>query len=475
MKRKILLYLVIFTFFAVYPATADALAEQTVSEQTLSPDDIISETAVLMDAKTGQIIFDKNSGQKMFPASTTKIMTGMLAAENGPMTEIAEVTESAIDIDEWDSSNIALVPGEKLPVDSLMYALMLKSANDAANVLAEHVAGTQESFVEMMNARAAKIGAADTHFANAHGLHDDGHYTTARDMAMITREAIKNPVFMQYFSAGTHAIPATNLQPQQRGFTNYNYMLVNTTRFYDPSVAGGKVGYTLEARHTMSTVAVRNGRTLICVVFSSPNRYDKFSDTKKLFDFGFDEFVEITVPKEKFPGFSTSIVEGETELGTAKFSSAKDFTALVHKDADMSALEIEYSHREPFNAGEDISAFAEFTLPSGNPAVPDTLGTVRLDADTSLFVQAASAVIHLKGDLAGESRAVNWRSILLVLAGIAAVSAAVLFTVKQVNMARIRKRRRERIERLRREREQEQERLAQALINDRVRLSNTKR
>lgn len=458
MKRKILCCFIALTFFAVNPATTYADEVQAASVQALSPVDIISDAAVLMDAKTGQIIFDKNSGQRMYPASTTKIMTGMLATEGRSMNEMAEVTQSAVDIDEWDSANIALVSGERLTVDSLMYALMLPSANDAANVLAEHVAGSQQKFVEMMNDCAAEIGAVDTHFVNPHGLHDDDHYTTARDMALITRAAIKNPVFMQYFSSGTHTIPATNMQSQQRNFTNYNYMLVNTTRFYDPSVAGGKVGYTMEARHTMSTVAVRGGRTLICVVLSSPNRYDKFSDTKKLFDFGFGEFEEINVTKAKIPGFSTMIMDGETELGRVKFSTPRDFTALVYKGANMSTYKMSYSHEQPFDAYEEISSYAEFTVESGNPAVPNMLGRLELDADTSLFVQAASAVLHIKGDLSEQNRNGNLRSILLALAGIAVVAVASMFAARQVSLARTRKRRRERLERLQRERGQVAER-----------------
>lgn len=461
MKRKILLYPVIFMFFAAYSVMARAL----------SPDDIISETAVLMDAKTGQIIFDKDSGKRMYPASTTKIMTGLLAAENGPMDEMAMVTKSAVDIDVWDSANIALVPDEQLPVDSLMYALMLASANDAANVLAEHVAGTQSEFVNMMNSRALKAGAEDTRFANAHGLHDDGHYTTARDIALITREAIKNPIFMQYFGAGTRTIPSTNLQPLPRNFTNYNYMLVNTTRFYDPGVAGGKVGYTLEARHTMSTVAVRDGRTLVCVVLNSPNRYDKFNDTRKLFDFGFGEFTEVTVARDKIPGFSALIMDGETELGTADFTSPADFTALIHSGADMSGLKISYSREGAFEADEDISAFAEFTIESGNPAVPSLLGRLPLNADVSLLAQAASAVMNLQEDLPDEKLFESWLAIPIAVAGIAALALLSLFIAGQVKRARIRKRRRQRIARIQQERETERlerERERERIENERL-------
>lgn len=441
MKKFILLFIAIFVFAGSFPAFASAV----------ELGDIISEAAVLMDAETGQILFDKNIDKMMYPASTTKIMTALLVAEKCDMEEIATVTKSAIDIDVWGSSNIALLEGEELPVDSLMYALMLPSANDAANVLAEHVAGSQRDFAQMMTERARAIGAFDTRFANAHGLHDPTHYTTARDLAAITREAIKNPVFMKHFGSGTHTIPSTNLQPEARPFTNYQYMLVDTTRFYDSDVIGGKVGYTSEARHTMSTVASKDGRTLICIVLDSPNRYNKFTDTQKLLSFGFDEFTEISIAKERFPGFSTQILDGDNEIGAVDFYSASDFKALLHNSLDPTAIQISYSHDRPFEADESVAAFAEFSAASDDPSIPNLIGRAYLEADTLIFAQPDSAVLTFKGDLSASSMLNKWWSIPAIALAIAFVVSAVLLTIRKINVHKRRKRRRQRLARLQRE------------------------
>lgn len=251
-----------------------------------------SDYAVLMDAETGQVLYQKQMQELAYPASTTKIMTALLVCELGNLDDQWTVSESAVDIDEWNSTNIGLIPGEQLGVDDLMYALMLHSANDAANALAEYVAGSQERFVEMMNQRAWQMGLSRTCFSNAHGLHHPMHSTTAHDLAIITQYAIQNEDFMRYFGASTHTIPPTNLSPIPRTITNHQAMLIKETSEFRPDILGGKVGFTNAAQHTMSTVASVQGRTLICVVMHSTERSQKFQDTNLLLD-----YAEIALPE----------------------------------------------------------------------------------------------------------------------------------------------------------------------------------
>lgn len=438
MKKPACITALFLFLAAIWPLYASALGR----------DDLISASACLMDAETGQVLFDKNMDAMMYPASTTKVMTGLLVAELSDPGDIATVSESAIDIAEWNSSNIALSPGEELPVDSLMYALMLPSANDAANTLAEHIAGSQSDFAALMNDRARKIGANSTNFVNAHGLHEPQHYTTARDMALITREAAKNPVFMHYFGTATHTIPPTNLQPEERPFTNYQYMLNSTTRFYDPDVIGGKVGYTTEAGHTMTTVARRDGRTLVCVVMNSPNRYDKFRDTLALLEFGFEEFSEVTISRREFPEFVAGI-EGD-ETAPAEFLSGSDFTALLHNSVRPEDIKIEFSHPQPFAQGEALAASAVFTAEADNPAVPSRLGEIKL---TAARVPAAitAATIHMVNEFSiDDLSAGKWNVAVYILAGVGAAASGLIMW-RQVKLQKRRKRRRERMERLRRE------------------------
>jgi D-alanyl-D-alanine carboxypeptidase len=244
---------------------------------------IYAETAVVIDAKTGKILFSKSMSKKMYPASITKILTGLLAAENSNMDSVVTVKKTAI----ARGTNMDLKIGERLTVDSLMYGLMLPSANDAANALAEHVSGSQVAFVKLMNERAESIGAKNTFFSNPSGLpaRNGNHYTTAYDMALITRESMKNEIFMEYFSAPYRTIPASNFHVA-RSYTNLGYMLVPGVWQYDSSVIGEKIGWTRQAGHTMSTISTRNGHTLICVVMNS-TKDGKFTDTQKLLDYGF--------------------------------------------------------------------------------------------------------------------------------------------------------------------------------------------
>jgi D-alanyl-D-alanine carboxypeptidase (penicillin-binding protein 5/6) len=356
----------------------------------LSRSDIQAETAILMDADSGQILFDKNMDRRAFPASITKIMTGILALENAYPAEVITVSETAVDIDEPESSNIALIPGEELPLGEAMYALMMPSANDAANVIAEHVSGSLEAFASMMNEKAKALGAVNTHFANAHGLHEDDHYTTARDMALITRYAIAEPLFMQFFGAEAHTMPTTNMQPLERVFPNYQYMQVQTSRFYSPEVIGSKVGYTTPAKHTMVTVARLDGRTLICVVMGT-GRNQKFTDTKALLDFGFNEFTAVTLPGSSFEGVTVPIREDGETVGEAGFSEAAGFSFLLHNSLSTSAVRFEADAPESFESDGAASLTLTLTAKSSEEAVPALLMERRLDGEVSIAEKTVPA------------------------------------------------------------------------------------
>jgi len=248
--------------------------------------DIVSSSAILMDADTGEVLYGKNISQKMYPASITKILTGLLAMEICHSDEFITVSASAVKIPRG-YAHIALTAGDKISVGNAMYATMLASANDAANALAEHVGGTQEEFADLMNKRAEEIGTQNSNFVNASGIPSKNHYTTVYDMALITREASQNEAFMRYFGASSYILPAFNMQTQETEIINYQFMLQEDKEEYNSDVIGGKIGYTGQAGHTMSTVAQRNGRTLICVVLGS-TRDGKYSDTQMLLDYGFD-------------------------------------------------------------------------------------------------------------------------------------------------------------------------------------------
>lgn len=194
------------------------------------------------------------------------------------MTQQVTVSPDAVYSLEAGSSHVALQPGEVVSLNDLFHATILASANDAANVLAEYTAGSMEAFVELMNAKAAELGLAGTHFVNANGLHSADHYTTPYDMARLTQWAMTVPGFSELFGATSYTMQPTNKQEQERLFGTDNCMLV-TNKYQYEGTTGGKSGWTEEAGYTMVETVTRSGRSLICVVMGSAKKYDKFSDS----------------------------------------------------------------------------------------------------------------------------------------------------------------------------------------------------
>ncbi|MCR5509098.1 MAG: D-alanyl-D-alanine carboxypeptidase [Lachnospiraceae bacterium] len=247
-----------------------------------------AESAILMDFNTETILYSKNIHERLYPASTTKMMTALLTIENTSMDEVVTFSHDAIHNIDSDSSRIGIDVGEELTVEQCLYGLMLGSANEVAYALAEHVAGSLEAFVDMMNERAEALGCSDTHFINANGLPDEQHYTSAYDLALIARECYKNEAFANISGTRSYTIPATNIQSQERIMDNHHQMVTGFKYQYDGFI-GGKTGYTKDARQTLVSCAERGGIRLICVIMKeeSPNQ---FVDTMNLFDYGFDGF-----------------------------------------------------------------------------------------------------------------------------------------------------------------------------------------
>lgn len=269
---------------------------------------LYAEAAVLMNADTGQILYGKNENQQMYPASLTKIMTCLLAMERGNYNDIVTVREEAMK-DVAGTTHIVLSEGEQLTMEQLLYAVMLESANDAASAVGIHLAGSINMFSELMNQKAQALGATGTHFVNANGLPDDNHYTTAADLALITKAALQFPEFRKF--AGTHkyTIPATNTHVE-RVVTHRNYMFVlNDT--YEGAFAG-KTGWTQEAGKCLMTVAERNGVTLIAIVLKSAGVVDaEFVDSTALFDYGFDHFRAVSIPWTRFPSQQVAYTDAQ--------------------------------------------------------------------------------------------------------------------------------------------------------------------
>lgn len=261
--------------------------------------DIYAESAVLIDGKTGNILYGKNENKRQYPASITKLMTALIAIENQKPTDVLTFTKEAVFGIERNSTHLWLDVDERLNLDQALHGLLLSSANDIANGIAELCDGSISEFAKHATQRAKELGAKNTNFTNPHGLHDPNHYTSAYDMALIGREIIKQPYFLEIMNTPTYQIPPTSKYPEIR-YLSQSHKLLNKQRFgstYREDVIGGKTGYTSDAGNTLVTMAKRGDMELISVVLKS-NSQNLYSDTNMLLDYGFDNFKSITLHEQ---------------------------------------------------------------------------------------------------------------------------------------------------------------------------------
>lgn len=245
---------------------------------------IHSEGAILLDASTGAVLYGKNAETRYYPASITKLMTALLVAEKTNPSDTVVFSKSATTNLESGAVTLGLVEGDRLTVEQSLYGLMLKSANEVANGLAEHVSGSVGGFAALMNARARELGCTNTNFVNPNGLNNSGHYTTPHDMALIARAAFNNEKVRKVVSTSTYQIPATKNAGKRTVTMGHKMIQASDSRYY-PGVIGGKTGYTSLAGNTLVTCAEKNGVRLIAVIMKSKSTH--YADTRALFDYGF--------------------------------------------------------------------------------------------------------------------------------------------------------------------------------------------
>ncbi|MCG8401947.1 MAG: D-alanyl-D-alanine carboxypeptidase [Firmicutes bacterium] len=293
---------------------------------------IAGAAALVLDAENGQVLYGKSQDRKMYPASTTKIVTALVALEMSSPDDMVEVSRQAAEV---AGSRVGLQPGERLPMEHLLYMLMLNSANDAAVAIAEHVGGSVQGFAELMNRRAGQLGARHTNFTNPHGLPDANHYSTARDLAVIGRGAMQNDTFQDI--AGTTTIKLGRKEymspevlrrvekleqihgPLQEDFYNHNRLLTQSYNGYK-GANGIKTGYTAEAGQCIVASARRDGREMIAVVLNSRGA-SLWADAAALLDYGFDGFtpVELVTPRQMITDTAVKNGADRATLETAEY------------------------------------------------------------------------------------------------------------------------------------------------------------
>lgn len=284
--KTILLFIVIYFCFLLF--------NNVYANTNLSNDELYCNSDLIMDYESGNILFEKNGYTKVYPASTTKVLTAILALENLDLESPVVASKNAVYSTPVGSSVIYIQPGEIMSVKNLLYGLLIKSGNDAANVIAEAVSGNMSDFIELMNQKLQEIGCYNTHFTNAHGFHDDEHYTTVYDMAILMRYAMNNNTFREIVETKEYTIPATN-KNKEREYINTNKMFnENYTKMYYEYVLGGKTGYTEEARGTFVGYGKKDDKLVIVCAFDGSqniNRQEgRFLDSITLFEYAFNNF-----------------------------------------------------------------------------------------------------------------------------------------------------------------------------------------
>lgn len=315
-----------------------------------------------MDYETGQVLYEKEAKAPMYPASTTKMMTALLVLEHLDLDQVITVPE---DMGMAEGSAMYLLPGESFTVSQLLDALLVKSANDAAILLAQTVAGDVPSFAALMNNRAREIGALDTHFTNPNGLHDPDHVTTAYDLALIGREAMANPVFRARVGQARLTLDETPQTPEKRYFRNTNHFLWSSqliddgsglAPIYDARVDGIKTGFTTPAGRCLVSSARQGGMRMIAVVLKSQG-YEVYADSRKLLNYGLDNFSLLSIFKEG------------ASLGFWEIPQAKEGLLSYGSSASLSYV---YNHNLNPDPLLTRTTDLSYTLDEDNPILPGT-------------------------------------------------------------------------------------------------------
>lgn len=345
--------------------SAENSTEKPSEQQPAEPDGpaLIAEAAIMIDADTGIILYEKDCHRTLYPASITKILTTLLAIEYGKYDEIITHSHNAVYNIGPGSSHIGMRENEQITLNQALYGIMLESANEVCMAVAEHIAGDVDNFVGMMNKRAKELGALNSHFANPHGFHDDEHYTNCYDMAQFMKAAINQEKFIELISTLSYEIPPTNIVNEARPLNNKNKMIKPWSPYYYEYCVGGKTGYTSEAGNTLVTYGKKGDINLITVVMKD-NGTAIYSDTKALLEYGFSMYSEKNI---FYPGAiekNVSVIQKykdkTIDLGVINLRTAEAVTKALPDFIDEANIEQEISIPEmvdgPVKSGDTIGS-----------------------------------------------------------------------------------------------------------------------
>lgn len=341
--KKLMIIFLSWVFFATNIPLVFAISEEP---------NLISQSAILVDTKTGKILYSKNENEKMYPASTTKILTAILTLENCNLDEIVTISYDTVMSIPDGYSSAYLQIGEELTVEQLLELLLVHSANDAANALAEHVGGSVESFVSMMNTKVNELGLSHTHFTNTFGMHNDNHYTTAQDLSNIMKYCIKNEDFRRLAGKASCAIPSTN-KSDIRKYSSTNSLILPNTKNYYPYLTCGKTGYTSQAGDCLVSCSYKDNLELICVILGGKtinNTSTRFSETKTLYEYGYDNYSIKTLLNENDKITTLEIKNGTKNTRNLDLLANSTISALLENSVSEKELNFEINIKEDIKA-----------------------------------------------------------------------------------------------------------------------------
>ena len=360
LKKIIILLILIIIFFANISNIYAINLKEKISELDAN---INSEAALIMESSTGKVIYEKNGNEIKYPASTTKIMTAILAIENCELDELATASEYAITSIPYGYATADIRVGESLSIKDLLYVLMLHSANESAIIIAEHISGSVNEFSKLMNQKAKEIGCKHTHFINPNGIHDDNHYSTAYDLALIANYCMQNETFREIVKTTSYTLPNTSsYQEEPRTFTNTNSLVVpssenNPNKYYYQFATGVKTGYTTPAKNCLISSAQKNGIEYICVVLGADSAYEnnehksfRYLDSISLFNYAFENFDFKTINSKNDIIETIQIDNAVPSSKDLKILIASDVTALINNETSTNDIQPQIVLKENLQA-----------------------------------------------------------------------------------------------------------------------------
>ena len=425
-------------FLAVSPAlsayaapTAQELAEQRKSLPIQSnsyenwPDgpEVSSQSAIVMDVNSGAVLYAKNIDEKLYPASTTKILTCLLAVENAQMDENVEFSYDAVFGVPRDGSNMGIDVGEILPMEDCLYGILVGSANEVAAAVGEPVAGDTDTFLQMMNDRAKELGCKNTNFMNANGLHDENHYTTAYDLALIARAFFSNDYLANIANTPRVHFEPTATQPDDFYLNNKNKLVTGEIKY--EYYMGGKTGYTSQAKQTLVSCAEKDGMRLVCVVMKEETP-DQFNDTVTLFNYGFSNFKKIKVSEVETKYTTTNT--GLFDAGQDIFGSSKSILFLDNNSYIVIPSLAEFSDVESTISYENL---ADNQIAMINYTYNDIfVGSVPVNlSENTEYYDFESASTSANNSVT----IINVKNVILWIIGLAVFLSLILFIARYVN------------------------------------------